>query len=244
MLNPLELAPPDDPIQQVHELARDLAYGAIHKHWSARLVKNGDEIRGNDPVDRARLDEYMQKKWDRRYPASYLLEAFGYLEIEVRVNNAPAIKLTEKAFQLLNQAVVADSIFISYRRDESSALAVLILTRLKAAGLNAFLDIQDLRPGDDWHQRLHDEVQVRPYFILLIGPTTLASEYVREEIRWALDTNKHIIPIWHNGYQGEVAQPTLSVLAKHNAIIVAREHPLDYQNVVTSLLNLFGITEI
>ncbi len=38
MENPLELPVPDDPIERVHALARDLAYGALHNEWQSEIT--------------------------------------------------------------------------------------------------------------------------------------------------------------------------------------------------------------
>ncbi len=35
MQNPLEMPPPDDPLERIHTLARDLAWDAVHKLWGA-----------------------------------------------------------------------------------------------------------------------------------------------------------------------------------------------------------------
>jgi len=244
MGNPLKLAPPSDPIEQIHAFAQDLAYGALTGMWTSRLVISGNSFEFSRRSHQEALSQYLRTKWGNQYPQIYLLASFGYLRLDEKGNNLTDAIVTDKAFELLRKPSGATTIFISYSREESSVLALLVLSRLQIVGLNAFLDIQDLKPGEDWHSRLCDEVQKRDYFISLLAPKTLKSEYVREEITWALTHHRQIIPIWHNGYKGENENTELAELLKKNAIVVAREHPIDYDNAITNLLNFFGYTDI
>jgi hypothetical protein len=126
--------------------------------------------------------------------------AFGYAQLEQQhpISFRAGYTPHRQSFALLDQPAPA-SIFISYRRRDSSELALLILARFKMLGQEPFLDMS-IEPGDDWETRLRREVAGRDYFVSLVGPTTLESEYVRQEILWALDAGKQIIPIWHRGW--------------------------------------------
>jgi hypothetical protein len=249
MENPLEQPAPDDPVERIHTMARDLAYGAVHDLWSAKIVFVNDGIsmallQGGLNEGDANIFNYVERKWHDNIPYPDMLVSFGYLTIMSSTSTRTDYILTEKAFALLEKPTTQESIFISYKRDESSAFALLLLARLKAVGLDAFLDMKDLSPGDDWHSRLEDEVRGRKHFICLIGPTTLDSPYVREEVEWAMDTKGvRTIPIWHRGFRHvEDKYPEFALFLSKNAIIVENEHAKAYNNAVIELLNYFGFT--
>ncbi|HVO69578.1 MAG TPA: toll/interleukin-1 receptor domain-containing protein, partial [Aggregatilineaceae bacterium] len=172
MYNPLEDNVPDDPIQRIHALARDLAYGAAHGYWPTvllitsyrHIVKGWDSGIVGTSADFAELS----KKWTGALPDITLLQSFEYLVREDRGRYA----LTQKSFVLLEQPVPT-SIFISYRRQESSTFALLILARFKALGLKPFLDV-NIEPGHEWHPELEAEVNRSENFVCLVGPTTLS----------------------------------------------------------------------
>jgi len=147
---------------------------------------------------------------------------------------------------LLTQADFAN-VFISYKRSESSAFALLLRDRLKAAGLEPFVDMQ-LRPGSDWQQELKATVEKTDYFIVLIGKNTLDSQVTIQEIQWAIACNVTIIPIWHNGFHyvseqySHIPEQVDQVLAHTHTIRVIEENPLIYDTALRELLNRFGIS--
>ena len=185
---------------------------------------------------------YLVKRWQGEIDVNYyihdLLRTNGFLDSEVR--------LTKLAFDLL-ETTEPSTIFISYRRAESSAFALLVLARLKHEGLEPFLDMA-LEPGENWHAGLKERIQSRDYFILLLGKTTLASPYVIKEIEWALEKDLAIIPIWQPNFEFSAGEwPDLSEPLKHklsntHTIRVLEENPLEYDKAMTELLNRFGIT--
>jgi len=246
MTDPMQIPPPQEPMQRIVTLARDLAYHAMQGRWSSNFGIYGYpsiqwfnkwRMTEDDTVGR-----YLATKWAEKHPPVSLLVSFGYM---MPGSEEAEYILTEKAFQLLEKPDLPAKIFISYSRKESSAFALLILARLKAAGLDAFLDMQDIAPGDDWHARLENEVKARDYLICLIGPTTLDSPYVQQEIKWALQTKTvRTIPVWHNGfaYSGGNSDSALhDFLSNKNAIIVDRENTREYNDAVILILNYFGI---
>jgi hypothetical protein len=244
MQNPLELPPPDDSLERIHTLARDLAWGAINKMWGAviSVTPHGVFWLGYSSESSERIEAYLESKWRGNPPSPDFLIAFGYLAFKKEANYGTDYLLTEKAFQLLEKPISTKA-FISYNRAESSAFALLILARLKAAGIDVFLDLTGLTPGEDWRERLENEVKTREHFICLVGPQTLASSYMRDEIAWALESGRHTIPIWHNEFRLNMGDHSeLANFLNKNAIIVENENAKAYNNAVIELLNYFGFT--
>ncbi len=139
-------------------------------------------------------------------------------------------------------------VFVSYRRNQSGLLALLVLARLKAIGINPFFDIQDIGPGDKWHAHLREQIAQSDHLICLIGPDTLTSEWVRKEIRWGIEKNCQIIPIWHDGFaalhlkEALEAYPDLNALGEANPIEIKNYSVEDYNNAMVKLVNYFGVT--
>ncbi len=249
MYNPLTDDPiPDGVLQRVHAFARDLAFGAAEGLWSSEILVSRSAA-GEDwfPLPHTQEFDELTSKWGDATPTANLLLSFGFFHRLESREHSDLYILTPKAFELLERAAPA-SVFISYRRRESSAFALLILARMKAVGLSPFLDMQDLEPGDEWHARLKDEIEAREHCVVLVGPTTLESDYVRTEIVWALDAGKNLIPVWHNHVtqnviaRAEEDHPELAPFLERQAIMVEPEAPSGYHNAVVQLLNRFGYT--
>ncbi len=183
---------------------------------------------------------YIVQRWKTNFPPFDLLVTNNYISMD-----SDGFSISKFAFDLLDE-IEPSTIFISYKRNESSTFALLVLARLKENGLEPFLDLA-LEPGEDWHAGLKERIQSRDYFVLLVGPTTLESEVVQKEITWALEGGLAIIPIWHGGFQYNTADWNLSpeidqVLQNTHTIRVLEESALAYNNAIVELLNRFGIT--
>ncbi len=225
---------PSNPMARVRTLAKELAEGAAHGVWPADL--NGFRGAINDED----VQQYFAQRWDGVSPHLGLLVMNDYLRWE---GNTTFI--TKAAFDLLEEAEPAN-IFISYKRSESSAFALLVLARLKMAGLEPFLDLA-LGPGEDWESGLRERIRKYDYLVAILGKDTLRSEVCGKEIQWALEANVKIIPVWHNGFVYNSADWTLpleveTALQKMHTIRVIEESALGYNNAIVELLNRFGLT--
>jgi hypothetical protein len=180
--------------------------------------------------------------------------SFGYF---VEFEQKDGYLLTGKAFALLEKPVAPPSVFISYARKQSSALALLIEARLKLEdrNLRAFID-KDIPLGDEWRDVLQERIQASQYFILLLTMETLKSKPVVEEIEIALKIPTcKIIPICHGGYSfnvpysGEPEKRALSaeiidILATKNALTVETESAASYEDKVNRLIGRLGYSTI
>lgn len=246
MENPLKQTPPSDPMERIYTLARDLAYGAVNGNWSPRIHEDFLGVGmptwiNTAPVgDMSTIDTYLEEKWGEDHPILDVLVSFGYMDSLGKLESgARAYVLTPKAFSLLQKPTAPPSVFVSYRRNQSSALGLLVVARLKAVGVpNPFIDMV-IDPGAAWHALLEKTIRQSTYFIALIGPGTLDSEYVRREIDWALDTpGMTVIPLWHGGFSGTGDYP--AALGERNAIRVKEESAEEYEMAMIKLLNRLG----
>src|SRR4028119_1406284 len=77
-------------------------------------------------------------------------------------------------------------VFISYRsQDPDRTLANEFFEALKAAGHQPFMAAASIRLGENWPQRIDEELERADYFLLLLSEKSVASEMVTEEVRRA-----------------------------------------------------------
>lgn len=214
--------------------------------------KRGDwyPVTGN----RILLRQYLFITWGLKQPDASLLHSFGVFQQVSEEATASdrgmehtlwGYLLTPKAFALLD-VLLEHKIFISYKRSESSAFALLLYDRLRALGFDVFIEMQKLNPGEVWRERLHSEIDRADVFICLISSKSLDSENVRDEIRWAMkNRDKPAIAIWHNGYSydGKTYSEFAHLLDEKNAIVVSPEHILGYDNAITQLTQFLKPTD-
>src|SRR5256885_853741 len=123
MENPHQQTPSDNPIQRIHEFAKDLAFyvsvGTLKSSLflvtygtgGASWVAEGDNREGH-PVE---LTALIKGKWNNEPPSEDTLLSFGY--IQHPPNEYKGIYLlTPKAFELLEKPFKTPTVFISYRR--------------------------------------------------------------------------------------------------------------------------------
>ena len=208
LLEQLERDLPATPITRVRTFIYDLAlcasYGLSDTTFTVLIMPGRIEwnltfISGNrEVVDIVR--RRLHEKWNGRVGAFQLMVTLGYLD-EIRSGNksqGAQYRLTQRAFDLLERPATTQRVFISYRRQTSSALALLVEARLKLADptLDVFID-KDIPVGKDWAQELRERVEASDYFVLLISAETLDSVYVRDEIAWAVSAGVRLISILH-----------------------------------------------
>ncbi len=85
-------------------------------------------------------------------------------------------------------------VFISYSRKDIDFVRKLA-GDLERAGYDVWWDITDLRGGDDWVRNIPEAIKASPYFIVVLSPNSIESEWVRKEYTQALSLRKKIIPL-------------------------------------------------
>jgi hypothetical protein len=84
--------------------------------------------------------------------------------------------------------------FLSYSCEDSK-FALQLAQDLKAAGANLWVDQLDIGPGQEWDSAVEVAVTQAPQMLLILSPSSVKSRNVRNEIAYALDENKTIIPV-------------------------------------------------
>ena len=92
-------------------------------------------------------------------------------------------------------------IFISYRRKGGEDFAKYLEETLIDMGYSVFLDVEDIRPGADFNERLYEVIDNCKDFILILPEHGLdrcvenENDWVRLEIERAREKGKNIIPV-------------------------------------------------
>lgn len=238
---------PDSHVSRLHEFASDLAIGYEEGAWESTVTVIGDRgqrinVRLIDKSDLglALKHNLTDQKWRKELPDFEALCSIGYL--------APigdnVYTLTEKALRLAEEPATVLNVFISYRRDKSSELALLFDARIRyETNATPFVD-HNLKPGDEWHAKLEEKIADCNAFICLIAPGTLCSPFVQKEIDWALknheEKNRLIIPVWHKKYVSKPNSKCDKISDSFNAVEVTQESAKQYNAAVDEALNRLG----
>lgn len=93
--------------------------------------------------------------------------------------NDKIVNLILEAFSLLRSS---RKIFISYKRSESSSVAIQLYEALEKNNFDAFLDIHSILPGKSFQDELWNSMTDCDTIIILNTPGFLSSEWCKEEI--------------------------------------------------------------
>ena len=84
--------------------------------------------------------------------------------------------------------------FVSYAR-EDSAFARRLCGDLRASGFDVWLDQLDIRAGDPWDQAVEASLKQSGAVIVILSPSSVASRSVLDEVSYALDSDKRVLPV-------------------------------------------------
>ncbi len=85
-------------------------------------------------------------------------------------------------------------IFISHSSDDNEFCKKLAAS-LAELGADTFLDVEDIRAGEDWGESIQQGLDSSGLMLLVISPKAMQSRHVGDEWKYYFDRNKPIIPI-------------------------------------------------
>ena len=101
-------------------------------------------------------------------------------------------------------AAEAAKVFVSYSRADT-AFAMDLVAGLMACGFRAYIDQEDIAPGEPWEQRLGGLIAEADTVVYVISPDSMASEHCAWEVRETLRLSKRLLPVvWRPVPDGEV----------------------------------------
>ncbi len=84
--------------------------------------------------------------------------------------------------------------FISYSRADSN-FALELAKELRATGFNIWLDQLDIPTGCRWDDEVEKALTQCDIFLVILTPHSIGSNNVKDEIGYAIDSNRRILPI-------------------------------------------------
>ena len=84
--------------------------------------------------------------------------------------------------------------FISYSRVKKN-FALKLARELKAAGFPIWLDQLDIPAGARWDDEIEKALRECGIFLIILTPASIASENAKDEIGYAIDHGKRILPV-------------------------------------------------
>ncbi len=127
-------------------------------------------------------------------------------------------------------SVVQEVAFFSYSREDSE-FALRVAKDLKDAGAAVWIDQLDIEPGQDWDVAVEAAVTRCPRMLLILSPVSVQSRNVRNEIVFALDEKKTIIPVLYQ----DCVVPLQLRRVQHI------DFRTDYQHGLKALLKAVGV---
>jgi hypothetical protein len=106
-------------------------------------------------------------------------------------------KLVSSILEGLSLLRLSRRLFISYKRDESSRVAIQLYEQLEKAGFDVFLDTHSIRPGEEFQNELWHRLADTDVVVLLNTPNFLKSQWTTEELAKANSMSIGIVQlIW------------------------------------------------
>ena len=84
--------------------------------------------------------------------------------------------------------------FLSYARADDQ-FALRLVRDLKAADVDVWVDQLDISPSQMWDRALEAALQASAGVVVILSPRSIASENVLDEVGFALDRGKHVVPV-------------------------------------------------
>jgi hypothetical protein len=87
-----------------------------------------------------------------------------------------------------------EKIFFSYSRADSE-FALRLGKDLRDKGANIWLDQLDISPGSTWDVEVENALNSSAFMLALLSPDSMASKNVMDEVNYAIEEKKKVIPV-------------------------------------------------
>jgi hypothetical protein len=91
-------------------------------------------------------------------------------------------------------AAEAQSYFLSYSRTDQE-FALRLATYVRAQGISLWVDQLDIRPSEHWDRAIERAVSKCRGIVVVLSPRSVASNNVADEISFAIDGGKSVLPV-------------------------------------------------
>jgi hypothetical protein len=148
------------------------------------------------------------------------------------------LSISEIIPAILSKITVIDedfSIFISYKRSETSEFAEQLHDHLIHEGFEVFLDRFSIEPGVNFQERLYQELSDKAIIILLESKDYLKSQWIKYEVAFAKKYKLGIIAINQNG-----ARKALDIDEEYRYDLKSEDFEVDKKIKKDKLLDLIA----
>lgn len=118
--------------------------------------------------------------------------------------------------------------FIAYSRRDFYFTESLFYA-LSSKGINAWMDVWKITPGDDWDHAITNAIQSSQGLILIATKESLQSPYVKDEICWAFQAQKPIYLVIRGGFSKQ------DLLISHESLKGGNIKLYDYARVIVDM---------
>lgn len=147
-----------------------------------------------------------------------LLKEINAFELNNKDCISSLISCILEGFSLLREA---RRLFISYKRSESSDVAIQLYEALEKSGFDVFLDTHSVRPGEPFQEELWHRMTDSDVVILLNTPGFLDSEWTKAELAKASAMSIGVIQlIWPDCKRLSESHLFQSIYLDHNSLNV------------------------
>jgi TIR domain len=87
-----------------------------------------------------------------------------------------------------------DDAFLSYAR-EDLAFVTKLRDALRARGKKVWVDLEDILPSADWRAKVRAGIEETKAFVTVLSPDFVTSHECGEEVQYALELKKRLVPI-------------------------------------------------
>ena len=122
--------------------------------------------------------------------------------------------------------------FISYARADAE-FALRLAADLKAKGADVWLDQLDIKPGGKWAREIEHALAACNEMMVILSPLAVDSDNLMNEVTFALDEGKRVIPIIHRDCK-------LPLLLRARQYVDVRT---DYDRGLVALLATLGVEQ-
>lgn len=125
-------------------------------------------------------------------------------------------------------------VFISYSRRDKE-FTQKFHDALVAAGKDAWVDWEGIPLTADWWKEIEDGIEESNAFVFIISPDSVQSDVCRDEIDYAVENQKRIIPILHREVIEQADKEKMHpVISSHNWIFFKNE--AEFENDVAKVV--------
>jgi Tol biopolymer transport system component len=131
--------------------------------------------------------------------------------------------------------------FISYSRTDTNKKQNIV-KELRARGINLWVDIENLVPGTPaWEREIERAIRGAAGIIVLLSPESNNSEWVRREISFAEQNDKHLFPVLIHGDEDDSIPLRLS---NHQRLDLRRNYENGLDELADALKDHLSITAV